>query len=57
MVGWNVAVMQLVVDRVLHKISDLVHFTSTTLFSVNKNDEHVERMLVGMYVVFAMSNK
>ena len=42
MVGWNVAAAQLVVDRVYHKISDLVHFTSATLFPVNENDEHVK---------------
>ena len=35
MVGWNVAATQLVVERDLHKISDLVHFTSATIFSVN----------------------
>ena len=42
MVGWNVAATQLVTDRVLHKISDLMHFTSATLFSVNRDDEHVK---------------
>ena len=35
MVGWNVAATYLVVDRVLHKISDLFIFTSATIFSVN----------------------
>ena len=28
--------------RVLHKISNLVYFTSTILFTVNECDEHVE---------------
>ena len=46
MVGWNVAATWLVADRVLLKISDLVHFTSATLFSVKENDEHVGRMLI-----------
>ena len=36
MVGWNVAVTQLVADRVLHKISDLVYYTSATLISINE---------------------
>ena len=43
--------------RIFYKISNLVHFTSTILFSVNKNDEHVERMLVGMYVVSGVYDK
>ena len=42
MVGWNVAAMQLVVERVLHKKSNLVYFTSAILFTVNDYDEHVE---------------
>ena len=42
MVRWNVAVMQLVAERVLYKISDLVYFTSTILFTINDYDEHVE---------------
>ena len=42
MVGWNVAAMYLVVERVLYKISNLVYFTSTTIFTVNDYDEHVE---------------
>ena len=36
MVGWNVAAMQLVADRVHHKISDFIHFTSATAVSVNE---------------------
>ena len=31
MVGWNVAVTWLVADRVHHKISDIVYFTSAIL--------------------------
>ena len=46
MVGWNVAATQLVADRALHKISDLVHFNSATIFYANENDEHVKLMLV-----------
>ena len=42
MVGWNVAATQLVVERVLYKISNLVYFTSAILFTVNDYDEHVE---------------
>ena len=42
MVGWNVAVTQLVAERVLHKISNLVHFTSAIIFSLNECDDHVE---------------
>ena len=57
MVGWNVAATQLVADRALHKISDLVHFTSATIITINYYDEHVERMLVGMYVVSAVYDK
>ena len=43
--------------RSFYNIGNLVHFTSAILFSVNKNDEHVERMLVGMYVVFSVYDK
>ena len=43
--------------RSFYKIINLVHFTSVILFSVNKNDEHVERMLVGMYVVSTVYDK
>ena len=42
MVGWNVAATQLVAERVLHKISNLVYFTSAIMFSLNECDEHVE---------------
>ena len=42
MVGWNIAVTQLVVDRFLYKISNLVYFTSAILFTINDYDEHVE---------------
>ena len=42
MVGWNVAATQLVVERVLYKISNFVCFTSATLITVNEYDEHVE---------------
>ena len=42
MVGWNIAATQLVADRVHHKISDFVHFTSAILISVNEIDEHVK---------------
>ena len=55
--GWNVAATQLVAERVHHKISDFVHFTSSTIITVNYYDEHVERMLVGMYVVFTVYDK
>ena len=46
MVGWNIAVTQMVADRALHKKSDLVHFTSATIISVNVIDEHVKCMHV-----------
>ena len=42
MVGWNVVVTQLVAERVIYKISDLVYFTSAILFTINDHDEHVE---------------
>ena len=42
MVGWNVAATWLVADRVHHKISDFIHFTSAILISVNEIDEHVK---------------
>ena len=57
MVGWNIAATQLVADRVHHKISDFVHFTSATVNSVNKNDEHVKGMLARMYDVSAMPDR
>ena len=49
MVGWNVAAMQLVVKRVLYKISNLVYFTSAILFTVNDHDEHVECLYEHMF--------
>ena len=49
MVGWNVAAMQLVVKQVLHKISDLVDFTSAIIFYVNECDEHVECLQERMF--------
>ena len=42
MVGWNIAATQLVAERVLDKISNLVYFTYAILFTVNDYDEHVE---------------
>ena len=42
MVGWNIAETQLVAERVLYKISNLVYFTFAILFTVNDYDEHVE---------------
>ena len=42
MVWWNAAVTQLVAERVLYKINNLVYFTSAILFTVNDYDEHVE---------------
>ena len=49
MVGWNVAATQLVAERVLHKISDLVHFASEIIISVNEFDEHVECLQERMF--------
>ena len=49
MVGWNVAATQLVAERVLHKISDLVNFTSAVVFTVNDYDEHVESLYERMF--------
>ena len=49
MVGWNVAATQLVVERVLYKISNLVYFTSAILFTVNDYDEHVECLYECMF--------
>ena len=43
--------------RSFYKISNPVRFTSAILISVNKNGEHVERMLVGMYVVSIVYDK
>ena len=42
MVGWNVATTQLVAERVLYEISNLVYFTSAIILTVNEYDEHVE---------------
>ena len=42
MVPWNVAATQLVAERALYKISNLVYFTSAILFTVNDYDKHVE---------------
>ena len=42
MVGWNVTATQLVVERVLHKLSNLVYFISAIIILVNEYDEHVE---------------
>ena len=42
MVWWNVAATQLVAERLLHKISDLVYFTSAILFTDNDYDAHAE---------------
>ena len=49
MVGWNVATTQLVAERVLYKISNLVHFTSRILFTINGYDEHVECLYERMF--------
>ena len=49
MVGWNVAVMQLVVERVLYEISNLVYFTSAIILTVNEYDEHVECLYERMF--------
>ena len=35
--------------RVLHKISNLVYFTSAIIFSVNECDEHVECLYERMF--------
>ena len=34
MVGWNVAVTQLVAERVLYKISNIVYFTFVIIFTL-----------------------
>ena len=49
MVGWNVATTQLVVERVLYKISNLAYFTSAIIFTVNDDDEHVECLYERMF--------
>ena len=49
MVGWNVAVMQLVAERVLHKISNIVYFTSAIVITINEYDEHVEFLYEHMF--------
>ena len=41
MVGWNVAMTQLVAERVVYERSNLVYFTFAILFIVNDYDEHV----------------
>ena len=56
MVAWNVAAMQLVVERVLYKISNLVYFTYTILFTVNDYDEHVECLYDCMFLPLCMIN-
>ena len=42
MVGWNIATTQLVIERALYKMSNLVYFTSAILVTVNDYVEHVE---------------
>ena len=49
MVGWNVAATQLVVERVLYKISNIVYFTFAILFTVDDYDEHVEFLYERMF--------
>ena len=49
MVGWNVAVTQLVAEQVLHKISNLVYFTSAITLLLNEYDEHVECLYEHMF--------
>ena len=49
MVGWKVAAMYLVAERVLYKISNLVYFTSKILFTFNDYDEHVECLYERMF--------
>ena len=56
MVGWNIAVTQLVAEQVLHKISNLVYFTSEILFTVNDYDEHVECLYECMFLPLCMIN-
>ena len=56
MVGWNVAATQLVAERVLYKISNLVYFTSATVFTVNDYDEHVECLYECMLLPLCMIN-
>ena len=50
MVGWNVAVTQLVADRVIHKISALVHFYFCNYITANDYNEHVECLFEHMLV-------
>ena len=56
MVGWNVAATQLVAERVLYKISNLVHFTYAILIMVNDYDEHVECLYDCMLLPLCMIN-
>ena len=56
MVGWNVAATQLVAERVLYKISNLVYFTSAILFTVNDHDENVECLYECMLLPLCMIN-
>ena len=49
MVGWNVAVMQLVAGRVLYEISNLDHFVFVFILIVNDYDEHVEFLYEHMF--------
>ena len=56
MVGWNVAVMQLIAERVIYKISNLVYFTSAIIFYVNECDEHVECLYEHM-IAFAVYDR
>ena len=49
MVGWNVAVTYLVAGRFLHKISNLVYFTSANIITINEYDEHVECLYERMF--------
>ena len=54
MVGWNVAATQLVAEQIHLKISNLVHFTSTILVSVNEMNMLNEYMRVWMLLVSAV---
>ena len=49
MVGWNVAVTQLVAERVVYKISNLIYFSSAILFTIKDYDEHVECLYERMF--------
>ena len=56
MVGWNIAAMQLVAERVLYKISNFVYFNSAILITVNEYDEHVECLYECMLLPLCMIN-